>query len=759
MIQKKVKKMRKTKLSLALSALLVGGLFSSSAQAVNLTEDGLGDAAIFQYYTAKETANGKWRTFIRVINTSEDSVAAKVRFREAANSREVLDFTVFLSPKDEWVAWVDPNADGLGNPGIRTDDESCLYPEVGSTDQTGEGFFNLNADTRYALFKDRTFTTPYADGTAPATTEDRLHEGYAEVIGTASWLPGSQMSQDIEHNSSGIPTNCARVNREFENFESQGGTFLSSVEQGLGILEGSLTQEDYDTVVASEASQYLLDPIDLPRGVDNVLAANAYLINVTAGLGAGYDPLILANFRTDWGDDLNADNPLLGLARNVLDASYMIRETVQTDTKPNMDSASPFTQMLVTNTKGAEYIEGYWGTSFAFDDQISNQFDSGAAFNQNLAGGNPPQLQKYRVALDGDNDFDDPANSYRFDANNNGVCELNEGVDEQDGPAAVVGKNVVRLSPNCYAIAESGGFTPRVVGYTVDADYDNPARIAQLAQVRGNLAVTGGVDAVSGLLMRDSVINEWAAARDDTAKVSEYFTQWVLSFPTKHFYVDLQNDPSAHLLDYVAPTLRDLTAGNDAFAPFSQEYAQSTVSGVAASCEPYRVDIYNREERRARFTTPTPFENPYLCHEVNVLKFGESFASEGLDSSFGTVVPQGQFPVDADTGLRSDRGWAHLAFTGAGASTGLMSYREVMGDGFPTGYLQVPDERNNAAYDHYAGLPVTGFMFSVYNTNSTANNHATVNDHKYTRDISCVDQDIIAGDGSVCESYDWTALN
>ena len=120
------KKFNKTKLSLALSASMMTGVFSGQAQAVNLTHDNLGDAAIFQYYSARP----KWQTFVRLVNTSGDTLAVKLRFREAANSREVLDFTVFLSPYDVWIAWTGVGASADGKPGIRTNDTSCIYEGV-----------------------------------------------------------------------------------------------------------------------------------------------------------------------------------------------------------------------------------------------------------------------------------------------------------------------------------------------------------------------------------------------------------------------------------------------------------------------------------------------------------------------------------------------------------------------------------------------------------------------------------------------------
>ena len=98
-MKKVEKKMLKTKLALALSTALLGVGMMGTGQAVPaLTTEGLGDAALFPYYTAQ----GGWQTFVRLINTSNEAMAVKVRFREQANSRDVLDFMVLLSPNDMW---------------------------------------------------------------------------------------------------------------------------------------------------------------------------------------------------------------------------------------------------------------------------------------------------------------------------------------------------------------------------------------------------------------------------------------------------------------------------------------------------------------------------------------------------------------------------------------------------------------------------------------------------------------------------------
>lgn len=83
-----MKNMRKSRLSVALGAVLGAATMvpaTSHAFSVNLdpwineivTEDS-GDVLIFPFYT---TANGASTTFV-VTNTSQQTVAAKVRFRD-----------------------------------------------------------------------------------------------------------------------------------------------------------------------------------------------------------------------------------------------------------------------------------------------------------------------------------------------------------------------------------------------------------------------------------------------------------------------------------------------------------------------------------------------------------------------------------------------------------------------------------------------------------------------------------------------------
>ena len=86
-----------------------------AAEAVNLAPEGLGQALIYPYYTVRNGANGfAYNTLLSVVNTTGSAKAVKVRFLEGKNSKEVLDFNLYLSHNDVWTAGVIPTADGAG---------------------------------------------------------------------------------------------------------------------------------------------------------------------------------------------------------------------------------------------------------------------------------------------------------------------------------------------------------------------------------------------------------------------------------------------------------------------------------------------------------------------------------------------------------------------------------------------------------------------------------------------------------------------
>src|SRR5690554_5092514 len=117
--------MKKNSLATAIIAAAVGTAgMVGVAQAINLNPDGLGQVLLYPYYTV----NGGNSTVVTVVNTTDRVKAVKVRFVEALNSAEVLDFNLYLSPFDVWAANV--VADGDTGAKLLTEDTSCTVPQI-----------------------------------------------------------------------------------------------------------------------------------------------------------------------------------------------------------------------------------------------------------------------------------------------------------------------------------------------------------------------------------------------------------------------------------------------------------------------------------------------------------------------------------------------------------------------------------------------------------------------------------------------------
>ena len=94
-----------------------------------LSEGGAGHILLVPYFT---TQNKNMSVF-HVVNTdTKNGKAVKVRFRGAANSDDILDFTLFLSPGDVWTGSVQANDQGSY---FYTGDASCTLPDIRKQNQ------------------------------------------------------------------------------------------------------------------------------------------------------------------------------------------------------------------------------------------------------------------------------------------------------------------------------------------------------------------------------------------------------------------------------------------------------------------------------------------------------------------------------------------------------------------------------------------------------------------------------------------------
>lgn len=145
---------------------------------------GTGHVLFTPYYSAQGTNV----TMINITNTDESNgKAVKVRFRGAANSDDVLDFTVLMSAGDVWTASIQQNVDGRAM--LKTADTTCTIPTIPSG---GVPFITQNL--RASL----------SDDAKAAHTR----EGYIEILNMADIKTGTDLYKAIDHGDKGKPSGC-----------------------------------------------------------------------------------------------------------------------------------------------------------------------------------------------------------------------------------------------------------------------------------------------------------------------------------------------------------------------------------------------------------------------------------------------------------------------------------------------------------------------------------------------------------------------
>jgi hypothetical protein len=175
----------------------VGALgMTTAADAVNVNPNGLGQVLIYPYYTVNSDANGNaYNSLLSVVNSTASAKAVKVRFLEGKNSREVLDFNLFLSKHDVWTAAVVPNASSGGG-AVVSFDKSCTIPDNSNFAPPGAQFVN--------------FAYTGSSDDKGGSGLDRTKEGYVEIIEMATFPTYSCTSIQVTH-VGGVPFDCAHL--------------------------------------------------------------------------------------------------------------------------------------------------------------------------------------------------------------------------------------------------------------------------------------------------------------------------------------------------------------------------------------------------------------------------------------------------------------------------------------------------------------------------------------------------------------------
>jgi hypothetical protein len=197
--------MKRNTLTTAVLAGVAGMVgLTNVSNAVNLNPDGLGEVLIYPFYTV----NNGLDTLLSVVNTTADVKAVKVRFVESKNSREVLDFNLYLSPFDVWTGVItDPDGDLEGPAAIATSDQSCTVPSLFSQND-GE----LAPGVPFKNFS----TLRLNEFTGVDNSPERTREGHFEMIemGIVDETIDAD-DTDLEaaaiHTAGGVPFDCGAL--------------------------------------------------------------------------------------------------------------------------------------------------------------------------------------------------------------------------------------------------------------------------------------------------------------------------------------------------------------------------------------------------------------------------------------------------------------------------------------------------------------------------------------------------------------------
>jgi len=159
------------------SSLAFGVVPGTEARTLALNPSGIGHILLVPYFTAQQSNV----TLISLVNTdATNGKAVKVRFRGAANSDDLFDFIIYLSPSDVWTGMINRDANGKGK--IVTDDASCmtgLYRSSKIPQPPENGHFST-------VRLGKQFPT---DPLIAPTLPNQTREGYIEIFNMADIAP------------------------------------------------------------------------------------------------------------------------------------------------------------------------------------------------------------------------------------------------------------------------------------------------------------------------------------------------------------------------------------------------------------------------------------------------------------------------------------------------------------------------------------------------------------------------------------------
>jgi hypothetical protein len=288
--------MNRKNLTAAVLAGLAGAAgIAGTAQAVNLNPDGLGQVLIYPYYTSNDGNS----TLLSVVNTTDSGKAVKVRFKEGYNSREVLDFNLYMSAYDVWVAAIEELDPGI--PSLIIPDSTCTVPYL------YEDAWDDTLQAGVQTFLPYAYSGDFNDG---GPDEGDSADGEGNVIGP---IPRA-MEGHFEMIEMGTLTN------DSETAKGRLGT-ADAVTHAIdkdGVQAPADCQQLVDNWTANPDGMWIDDPdIDITRNSGG-LFGGAAIINVGKGTMHAYDAKAIQGYDKKPGGNHRRPG---GLVPNINDGS------------------------------------------------------------------------------------------------------------------------------------------------------------------------------------------------------------------------------------------------------------------------------------------------------------------------------------------------------------------------------------------------------------------------------------------------------
>ena len=322
-------------------------LISTQINAVHLSSNGMGQVLIFPYYTV----NGGFNTLINLVNSTSESKAMRVRFREAANGREVFTFNLYLGPHDVWTGGLVKTDEGQGFlTKLISSDSSCTVPEI---------------DQNSGLFYQEKYIDEFED--VYGINVKRLHEGFIEVLEMGVLTGDSAAATIIDQEQPSA--DCSRLQNAWDMSSDDGywsidpsidmlppsggimgNVILIDVNEGVAMNEDATVLDDF----SDDILHFNIDN-DSPSLADSKMNSavenNAIIINMDwpTGFEAVSSVLMKSQLSNEYALDtiINAKTDWIV----TLPTAHFHTDPIHLQTN---EVVAPFTSLLTNNKPGCE---------------------------------------------------------------------------------------------------------------------------------------------------------------------------------------------------------------------------------------------------------------------------------------------------------------------------------------------------------------------------------------------------------------------